>query len=79
MKPYSVALIQQQTRVIVDPKQRDEIVHANLERIFELIDWTVLRLGNVKLVTFSEYGIIGQYRPHLSRSGYPWQRPYPEK
>jgi len=63
MKPYGVALIQQQTRVIVDPKQRDEIVHANLERIFELIDWTVLRLGNVKLVTFSEYGIIGQYRP----------------
>lgn len=63
MKPYSVALIQQQTRVIVDPKQRDEIIHANLERIFELIDWTVLRLGNVKLVTFSEYGIIGQYRP----------------
>ncbi len=63
MKPYGVALIQQQTRVIVDPKQRDEIIHANLERIFELIDWTLLRLGNVKLVAFSEYGIIGQYRP----------------
>ncbi|MFQ5542435.1 MAG: nitrilase-related carbon-nitrogen hydrolase, partial [Candidatus Binatia bacterium] len=63
MKPYGVALIQQQTRVIVDTKQRDEIIHANLDRIFELIDWTLLRLGNVKLVAFSEYGIIGQYRP----------------
>lgn len=63
MKPYRVALIQQETRVIVDPKQRDEIVDANLSRVFELIDWTFLRLGGVKLAMFSEYGIIGQYRP----------------
>jgi predicted amidohydrolase len=63
MKPYRIALIQQETRVIVDPKQRDEIVNANLERIFELIDWTFLRLGGVKLAMFSEYGVIAQYRP----------------
>jgi len=63
MKPYRVALIQQETRVIVDPRQRDEIVDANLSRVFELIDWTFLRLGGVKLAMFSEYGIIGQYRP----------------
>jgi len=36
MKPYRVALIQQQTRVIVDPKQRNEIIDENLSRIFEL-------------------------------------------
>lgn len=63
MKPYRVALIQQQTRVIVDPKTRNEIVKENLDRIFELLDWTFLRLGGVKLAAFSEYGIIGQYRP----------------
>lgn len=63
MKPYRVALIQQQTRVIVDPRRRDEIVRENLERIFELLDWTFLRLGGVGLAVFSEYGIIGQYRP----------------
>ncbi len=63
MKPYRVALIQQQTRVIVDTKQRNEIVRENLDRIFELLDWTFLRLGEVKLALFSEYGIIGQYRP----------------
>ena len=63
MKPYQVALIQQQTRVIVDPKKRDEIIKENLDRIFELLDWTALRLGAVKLAAFSEYGIIGQYRP----------------
>lgn len=63
MKPYRVALIQQQTRVIVDPKQRDQIIDENLTRIFELLDWTFLRLGAVKLAAFSEYGLIGQYRP----------------
>ena len=63
MKPYRVALIQQETRVIVDMSKRDEIIDANLSRIFELIDWTFLRLGGVKLAMFSEYGIIGQYRP----------------
>ncbi|MBI4524969.1 MAG: hypothetical protein HY695_14295 [Deltaproteobacteria bacterium] len=63
MKPYRVALIQQQTRVIVDPRQRNEIVQENLDRIFELLDWTFLRLGGVRLAAFSEYGIIGQYRP----------------
>ncbi|MFQ5873752.1 MAG: nitrilase-related carbon-nitrogen hydrolase [Dehalococcoidia bacterium] len=63
MKPYRVALIQQQTHVIVDPKRRNEVIQENLERIFDLLDWTVLRLGGVRLVTFSEYGIIGQYRP----------------
>lgn len=63
MKPYGVALIQQETRVITDVRQRDEIVQSNLSRILELIDWTFLRLGNVKLAMFSEYGIIGQYRP----------------
>lgn len=63
MKPYRVALIQQQTRIIVDPEKRDEIIRENLDRIFELLDWTFLRLGGVKLAAFSEYGIIGQYRP----------------
>jgi predicted amidohydrolase len=63
MKPYRVALIQQQTRVIVDPKKRNEIINENLDRVFELLDWTVMRLGGVKLAAFSEYGIIGQYRP----------------
>ena len=63
MKPYRVALIQQQTRVIVEPKERNEIIDENLGRIFELLDWTALRLGDVKLAVFSEYGIIGQYRP----------------
>lgn len=63
MKPYRVALIQQQTRVIVDPKRRNEIIQENLDRIFELLDWTFLRLGGVRLAVFSEYGIIGQYRP----------------
>jgi predicted amidohydrolase len=63
MRPYRVALIQQQTRVIVDPKQRNEIVKENLDRILELLDWTFLRLGGVKLAVFSEYSIIGQYRP----------------
>ena len=63
MKPYRVALIQQQTRVIVEPKERNEIIDENLDRIFELLDWTALRLGDVKLAVFSEYSIIGQYRP----------------
>src|SRR3989337_771879 len=63
MKPYRVALIQQQTRVIVNPKGRDEIIRENLDRIFELLDWTFLRLGDARLAVFSEYGIIGQYRP----------------
>jgi len=63
MKPYRVALIQQQTRVIVEPRERNAIIDENLGRIFELLDWTALRLGDVKLAVFSEYGIIGQYRP----------------
>jgi predicted amidohydrolase len=63
MKPYRVALIQQQTRVIVNPNDRNEIIRENLNRVFELLDWTFLRLGGVKLAAFSEYGIIGQYRP----------------
>jgi predicted amidohydrolase len=63
MKPYRVALIQQQTRVIVDPTTREQVLHENLSRIFELLDWTFLRLGAVKLAAFSEYGLIGQYRP----------------
>jgi predicted amidohydrolase len=63
MKPYRIALIQQQTRVIVEPTLRNEIIDENLARIFELLDWTFLRLGAVKLAAFSEYGLIGQYRP----------------
>jgi predicted amidohydrolase len=63
MKPYRVALVQQETRVIVDKRQRDDVIEANLARVLELIDWTVLRLGDVKLAMFSEYGIIGQFRP----------------
>ena len=63
MKPYRVALVQQETRVIVDTSQRDDIIQANLSRILELIDWTTMRLGGVKLAMFSEYGIIGQFRP----------------
>jgi len=63
MRPYRAALIQQETRVIVEPKDRDEIVKANLDRIFELLDWTVLRLGKLSLAVYSEYGVIGQYRP----------------
>lgn len=63
MKPYKVALIQQETQVIVDPKQRDAIVKKNVDRVLELIDYSVARLGPVKLATYSEYGIIGQYRP----------------
>ena len=63
MKPYRVALVQQETRVIVDKRQRDDVIESNLARVLELIDWTVLRLGDVKLAMFSEYGIIGQFRP----------------
>ncbi len=63
MRLYNVALIQQQTRVIVNPKDRDKIIQENVDRILELLDWTFLRLGSVKLAVFSEYGIIGQYRP----------------
>jgi predicted amidohydrolase len=63
MRPYRVALIQQETRVIVQKELRDDIVNANLNRIFELIDWTVLRLGKLRLAVYSEYGVIGQYRP----------------
>lgn len=63
MKPYRIALIQQQTQVIVDPKLRNQIIDENLTRIFELLDWTFLRLGAVRLAAFSEYGLIGQYRP----------------
>jgi predicted amidohydrolase len=63
MQPYRVALIQQQTRVIVEPSKRDQIIRENLDRVFELLDWTFLRLGGVKLAVLSEYGIIGQYRP----------------
>ena len=48
MKPYRVALVQQETRVIVDKGQRDDIIESNLSRIFELIDWTCLRLGGVR-------------------------------
>jgi predicted amidohydrolase len=63
MRPYRVALIQQETQVIVNPQDREKIVRKNLDRILELLDWTFLRLGGVKLAVFSEYGIIGQYRP----------------
>jgi len=63
MRPYRVALIQQETLVIVERGRRDEIIDQNLSRIFELLDWTAMRLGDVRLAVFSEYGIIGQYRP----------------
>src|SRR3974390_630577 len=63
MRPYRVALIQQETRVIVETRDREEIVNANLNRIFELLDWSALRLGKVSLAVYSEYGVIGQYRP----------------
>jgi predicted amidohydrolase len=63
VKPYKVALIQQETKVIVDPKQRDSIIEQNLDRIFELLNWTYNRVGEVRLAAFSEYGVIGQYRP----------------
>ena len=63
MEPYKAALIQQETKVIVDPKQRDSIIEQNLDRIFELIQWTFNRVGEIRLAAFSEYGIIGQYRP----------------
>jgi len=63
VKPYKVALIQQETKVIVDPKQRDSIIEQNLDRIFELLNWTYNRVGEVRLTAFSEYGVIGQYRP----------------
>lgn len=63
IKPYKAALIQQETQVIVDPKDRDQIIEKNLDRIFELLHWTFNRVGEVRLAAFSEYGIIGQYRP----------------
>ncbi len=61
--PYRVALIQQQTEVIVDPKQRDRIIEKNVSRILELLEFTHTRLGSIRLASISEYGIIGQYRP----------------
>src|SRR5436305_5832 len=63
IKPYKAALIQQETQVIVNPKDRDHIIEKNLDRIFELLQWTFNRVGEVRLAAFSEYGIIGQYRP----------------
>lgn len=63
IKPYKAALIQQETRVIVNPKDRDEIIEKNLDRIFELLQWTHNRVGEVRLAAISEYSIIGQYRP----------------
>ncbi|TDQ01508.1 nitrilase-related carbon-nitrogen hydrolase [Labedaea rhizosphaerae] len=63
IKPYKAALIQQETRVIVDPKDRDDIIDQNLNRIFELLQWTFNRVGEVRLGMISEYSIIGQYRP----------------
>jgi predicted amidohydrolase len=63
IKPYKAALIQHETQVIVDPKDRDAIVEQNLERILTLIQWTFNRVGEVRLAAFSEYGIIGQFRP----------------
>lgn len=63
MKPYRVGLIQQETQVIVDPKDREAVIDKNLSRIFELLEWTVLRLGEVRLAAVSEYSVIGQYRP----------------
>jgi predicted amidohydrolase len=63
LKPYKAALIQQETHVIVDPKDRDSIIEQNLERILELLQWTFNRIGEVRIAAFSEYGLIGQYRP----------------
>lgn len=63
IRPYKAALIQPETEVIVDPRRRDEIIDGNLDRIFELLAWTVNRVGEVRLAAISEYSIIGQYRP----------------
>ena len=49
MEPYKVALIQQETKVIVNPSERDGIIEQNLDRIFELIQWTFNRVGEVRL------------------------------
>lgn len=47
----------------MDPRQRYSIIEQTLDRIFELIKWTFNRVGDIRLTAFSEYGIIGQYRP----------------
>ena len=60
MKPYKVALIQQETKVIVDPKQRDSIIEQNLDRIFELLQWTYNRVGEGLVAAFSAYADIGK-------------------
>lgn len=63
IRPYKAALIQQETHVIVDPKDRDHVIEKNVDRILELLQWTFNRVGEVRLAAFSEYGIIGQFRP----------------
>jgi hypothetical protein len=79
VQPYKVALIQQETKVIVNPADRDSIIEQNLDRIFELVQWTFNRVGEVRLAAFSEYGIIGQYRPwsvdRMARAGGDHPRP----
>src|SRR6185312_8158763 len=62
-RPYKVAMIQAETQVVVDPRDRDWIVGANLDRILELLDWVFLRIDSVKLAVTPEYSLMGQYRP----------------
>jgi predicted amidohydrolase len=65
MRPYKVALIQQETHVISDADipRAEEIKNKNLSRIFELADFATARLGKISLACYSEYGVIAQYRP----------------
>jgi predicted amidohydrolase len=77
IKPYKIALIQQETQVIVDPRRRDSIVEQNLERILTLLNWSFNRLGEIRLAAFSEFGLTGQFRPRSAEEWLELAEPIP--
>lgn len=62
-RPYKVAMIQAETQVVVNPRDRDRLVGQNLDRILELLEWVFLRIDKVRLAITPEYSLMGQYRP----------------
>ena len=63
VKRYEVACIQCIPKVVKEASNKWEVINQNLDRIIELIEFTVTRFGKIKLAVLPEYGIMGTYRP----------------
>lgn len=66
MEPYEIVCLQHATQVVVeaDPTRRDTIIHRNVTRLLELVDWSVYQTnGRVRLIVAGEYSLTGTHRP----------------